>query len=113
MLGIAGGLGLIVGPAGLWWLWERRDPALADPRQSGLDRSFLVLLFLTSLSGMLLLSLRETAAMGLLLALHLGIVMGLFVTLPCGKFVHAIHRLAALLRSALERSRPQAPVGVE
>ena len=67
-----------------------------------MDIGFLVLLFLTSLSGLLLLILRETPAMGTLLAIHLGIVVGLFVTMPYGKFVHAIFRYAALVTNARE-----------
>ena len=47
--------------------------------------------------------LRDTAAMGVLLALHLGVVFALFVTLPYGKFVHGLYRYLALLRYARER----------
>ena len=36
-----------------------------------------------------------SAAMGLLLALHLGVVFALFVTMPYGKFVHGLYRTAA------------------
>jgi len=71
-----------------------------------MDTGFLMLLFLTSLTGLLLLALRETRAMGPLLALHLGAVMALFVTLPYGKFVHALYRLAALVRFHIERKKP-------
>ena len=35
--------------------------------------------------------------MPLLLAVHLGVVMALFATLPYGKFAHGIYRSAALL----------------
>ena len=41
--------------------------------------------------------------MGMLLALHLGVVFGFFVTMPYGKFVHGIYRFAALVRYAKER----------
>jgi len=78
-----------------------------------MDVAFLVLLFLVSASGLLLLGLRETAAMGVLLAIHLGTVMALFVTLPYGKFVHAIYRFAALVRYHLERKRPVPNFGSE
>jgi citrate/tricarballylate utilization protein len=58
---------------------------------------------LTSVTGLLLLLLRDTAAMGPLLALHLGVVFALFITLPYGKFVHGLYRFAALVRYAMER----------
>jgi citrate/tricarballylate utilization protein len=107
ILGTLGGVGLLVGPAGLYALKRRRDTAIADTHQTGSDVGFLTLLFLTSLTGLVLLALRETSAMGTLLAIHLGVVLGLFVTLPYGKFVHAIYRTAALVRSALEAARSQ------
>ncbi|WP_280949644.1 hypothetical protein [Pseudorhizobium pelagicum] len=44
--------------------------------------------------------------MPLLLAIHLEFVMGLFLTLPYGKFAHAIFRSAALLKYAIEKRRP-------
>jgi len=105
VLGTLGGLGLLIGPVGLYWLKRRRDPAIVDAKQDGMDISLLALLFLTSLTGLLLLILRETAAMGILLRIHLGIVLGLFLTLPYGKFVHGIYRSAALMRSVLETGR--------
>ncbi|HEY2968023.1 MAG TPA: tricarballylate utilization 4Fe-4S protein TcuB [Casimicrobiaceae bacterium] len=105
-LGVAGGIGLIAGPIGLLWLRAIRDKALTDERQTGMDVGFLVLLVLSSISGLALLVLRETSAMGVLLAVHLAFVMALFLTLPYGKFVHAIYRFAALVRHSLEQSRP-------
>ena len=71
-----------------------------------MDVAFLVMLLLTSISGFLLLALRESSAMGTWLALHLGWVAGLFLTLPYGKFVHGIYRSLALLRNAIE-SQPR------
>lgn len=106
LLGTAGGIGLLAGPAGLLWLKRRRDPELADPEQKGMETGFLALLFLTSLTGLFLLAFRETRAMGLLLVVHLGAVLALFLTMPYGKFVHALYRVAALVRFHLERRRP-------
>lgn len=106
LLGTVGGVGLLVGPAGLAWLKRRRDPELADPAQRGMEAGFLALLFLTSLTGLALLAFRETVAMGMLLVAHLGVVLALFATMPYGKFVHALYRLAALARFHLERRRP-------
>jgi citrate/tricarballylate utilization protein len=105
VLGTLGGIGLLIGPVGLYSLKRRRDTAIVDIKQDRMDLSFLALLFLTSLTGLLLLALRETTAMGALLRIHLGVVLGLFLTLPYGKFVHGIYRSAALVRSVLEASR--------
>ncbi|MGH8518784.1 MAG: tricarballylate utilization protein TcuB, partial [Panacagrimonas sp.] len=101
------------GPIGLMWLRHRRDQELADPSQAGMDVGFLVLLLVTSVTGLSLLAFRETRAMGVLLALHLGAVMALFLTLPYGKFVHALYRFAALVRFHLERRQPMPEVGAE
>ena len=71
-----------------------------------MDRGFIALLFMTSLTGLALLAWRDTAAMALLLAIHLGVVMALFLTLPYGKFAHGIFRSAALLKWAIEKRLP-------
>jgi citrate/tricarballylate utilization protein len=113
ILGTLGGFGLLIGPAGLLWLKGRSDPELSDPSQRGMDLGFIVLLFLVSLTGLALLFMRETRAMGTLLAVHLGFVLALFATLPYGKFVHALYRLAALVRFHIERKRPLPEVGTE
>lgn len=106
LLGTVGGIGLLIGPAGLAWLHARRDPRQSDPDQRGMDIAFLVLLFMTSLTGLALLALRETYWMAELLAIHLGFVMAFFVTLPYGKFAHGVYRCAALLKWALEKRKP-------
>jgi citrate/tricarballylate utilization protein len=74
----------------------RRDPALRDPAQDGPDQAFIALLFIVSFTGLALLVRRDSIVMGRLLALHLGAVLALFITLPYGKFVHGFYRLAAL-----------------
>jgi citrate/tricarballylate utilization protein len=96
---------LLIGPSGLLWLKWHSDPEPADQESRGMDVGFLVLLFLTSFTGLLLLALRETAGMGILLVIHMGVVGGLFLTIPYGKFVHAIYRYAALLRHAMEQAK--------
>ena len=106
VLGTTGGIGLLIGPAGLLWLNLRRHPLHGDAAQKPMDRGFIVLLFLTSSSGLALLAWRDTSAMALLLALHLGTVMALFLTLPYGKFAHGIYRCAALLKFAIEKRQP-------
>jgi len=109
ILGTLGGIGLIAGPAGLLWLNLRRDPAHGDGAQHPMDRGFIALLLLTSMTGLALLAWRDTGYMALWLAVHLGVVMALFLTLPYGKFAHGIFRSAALLKFAIEkRSQPGA-----
>jgi citrate/tricarballylate utilization protein len=103
VLGTLGGIGLLIGPVGLLAAKWRRDPDMRDEPRAGMDAAFLVMLFMTSLTGLLLLGLRATSAMGLLLAIHLGMVFALFLTLPYGKFVHGIYRFMALVRYAKER----------
>ena len=106
LLGIAGGVGLLAGPTGLFWLNIKRHPQHGDSAQKPMDRGFIALLLLTSASGLALLMLRDTSMMALLLAIHLGIVMALFLTLPYGKFAHGIYRSAALLKWAVEKRQP-------
>jgi citrate/tricarballylate utilization protein len=70
-----------------------------------MDVAFLAVLGLTSVSGLVLMILRATPAMGILLAIHLGLVAAMFLTLPYGKFAHIVYRYAALIRNALEQAR--------
>ena len=106
ILGTLGGIGLLIGPAGLLWLNLRRPPLHGDASQRPMDRAFIALLFLTSATGLALLAWRDTSAMALLLAVHLGVVMALFLTLPYGKFAHAVYRCAALLKFNIEKRLP-------
>jgi citrate/tricarballylate utilization protein len=105
LLGTLGGVSLLIGTGGLLYLKAKMDAAPATSQAYGMDVGFLVLLFLTSLTGLLLMILRETSAMGLLLSVHLGLVAGLFITMPYGKFLHAVYRYAALIRNAIEQAR--------
>ncbi|MBP2299445.1 tricarballylate utilization 4Fe-4S protein TcuB [Azospirillum picis] len=104
LLGSLGGGGIMAGTAGLALLKRRADPVPVAASVTGGDRAFLLVLFLAAASGLALLALRGTAAMGPLLLTHLGIVLGVFATLPYGKFLHAPFRVAALLRAAMERN---------
>ena len=111
VLGTLGGVGLLAGPAGLLALKRRRDPAATDPRQNGMDRAFIVLLLLASLTGLLLMVFRSTVWMGRLLSIHLAVILVFFLTLPYGKFVHGVYRSAALLRYSVERRFTEAAPG--
>lgn len=78
VFGTIGGVGLLIGPAGLLWLKRQADPDPYGDQMRGMDVAFLILLFLTSVTGLSLLFLRATPAMGVLLAVHLGVVWGCF-----------------------------------
>lgn len=106
ILGTVGGVGLIIGPVGLLRLNLRRHELQGDAAQQPMDRAFILLLLLTSITGLALLAGRETGAMALLLAIHLGVVMALFLTLPYGKFAHGVFRVAALFKHAIEKRQP-------
>lgn len=111
VLGAVGGLMLLWGTAGLFVLKWRRHPLHGDTAQAPMDYGFIALLFLTSLTGLLLWWLRGTDALALMLAVHLGVVMAFFATLPYGKFAHGVFRSASLLRYAVERRQPN-PIGM-
>jgi len=102
MLGTLGGIMLVVGTTGLLFLKWRSDAQPADTAMKAMDIAFLVALLLTSLTGLLLLLLRDTGVMGAMLTIHLGLVAALFITLPYGKFAHLFYRYTALIRNAVE-----------
>ncbi|MDO4969611.1 MAG: tricarballylate utilization 4Fe-4S protein TcuB [Comamonadaceae bacterium] len=111
ILGGVGGLSLMLGTAGLWHLNRTRHPLHGDAKQKPMDLGFIALLFLVAASGLALWLGRATPALALLLCLHLGAVMALFLTLPYGKFAHGVFRTAALLRFNTEKRQPN-PVGL-
>jgi len=106
VLGGLGGLSLAIGCVGLFYLNIKRHPLHGDSAQKQMDIGFIFLLFMTSTTGLLLALSHASSAMALLLSLHLGVVMALFITLPFGKFAHGIFRLAALIRFQTERRLP-------
>lgn len=107
IFGTVGGIGMIVGVIGLLADKRRSDGGRIAKRMRTMDLAFMIALLLVNVSGILLLALRETAAMPMLLAIHLGYTAALFVTLPYGKFAHAIYRGLALLRNRLEMAHEQ------
>lgn len=101
ILGTLGGIGIVVGTIGLLWLRRMTQPDRQDRR--GLGASLILLLLVTALSGLLLMVMRETRWLGLMLCLHLASVLALFIAMPCGKFVHGLYRLIALIGFEAER----------
>ena len=103
LLGLAGGLGICIGTAGLYILKKKMDKQPSSPLTTGMDTAFILLLFLVSASGLLLLMLRATPLMGVLLTTHIGLVLAFFLTAPYGKLLHALYRYFALVRNAQEQ----------
>jgi citrate/tricarballylate utilization protein len=102
-LGSVGGFGIIVGTIGLIWVKITTDQVPVARSVLGSDYALLFLLLLAAVTGLLLVALRDTGAMAVLLAVHLGVILGLFLMLPYSKFVHGIYRSVALLKAAVER----------
>ncbi|MCF8567335.1 tricarballylate utilization 4Fe-4S protein TcuB [Alicyclobacillus tolerans] len=102
ILGVLGGIGIIVGTAGLLYGKSKTERAAADENSEESGSAFSVSLLTIGVTGMLVLLLRNTAAMGVVLAIHLGTVASLFFTAPYSKFVHFVYRYLALLRYAQE-----------
>ncbi|HEY3218199.1 MAG TPA: tricarballylate utilization 4Fe-4S protein TcuB [Candidatus Limnocylindria bacterium] len=105
LFGIGGGIAQIAGTIGLLWLKWRSDARPAAAKMASRDYAFLAMLNLVSVTGMLVLMLRETSALGPVLVVHLGTVAGLFLTMPYGKFVHFLYRYAALVQNRIELAR--------
>lgn len=107
---LAGGIGgvmMLIGIGGLVLLERRAERAPSAAAEVRLNLVFLVVLALVAASGLILLAVRDSAAMGVTLALHLGPVISLFAVLPVSKAVHAVYRSLALLRAAIERASPR------
>ena len=111
LLGSVGGVLLMIGTVGLFAMKVVDDPMPAVRRLLGADVALLMLLAMTALTGLVLLAVRATGAMGLAMAVHLGFILALFLVLPYSKMVHGVYRSAALLRNATERNMK--PLGEE
>jgi citrate/tricarballylate utilization protein len=109
VLGTLGGIGLVIGPIGLLQQKSVRDPAMREPGGRSMESAFTLMLLALGVTGLALLFLRATPAMGTLLAIHLGFVFGFFLTMPYGKFVHGLYRYVALVRYAKERRALHGP----
>jgi citrate/tricarballylate utilization protein len=108
VLGALGGVMLCVGTLGQIALKLKRHPLQGDPEQNATDFGFMALLLLIAASGLALWAARNSDWLPQVLALHLGSVMALFVTLPYGKMVHGFFRWLALVRHSVEQRQPNA-----
>lgn len=103
LLGVPGGILLCLGTAGLAWLKTKADPELGAPKVWSGEMAFVLLLFAVSFTGLVLYAASGTAAVPMLLALHLGTVLTFFLLTPYSKMAHGFYRLAALARDANRR----------
>ena len=101
--GFWGGVLMMVGTAGLAHVKIITDPGPVSRKVMGGEFAILGLLFLVAATGLLLLAVRHTGAMGLMLAIHLGLVFAFFLVIPYSKMVHGLYRGIALLRNAQEK----------
>ena len=104
ILGMTGGIILLVGCVGLFRIKQTTDQRLVS-NDNGYGMSLTVLLFLTSLTGLALPIAKGTGALGLLLAVHLGCVLALFLNFAWGKFTHGFFRLIALLADEHQKTQ--------
>ncbi len=111
VLGTVGGVLMMIGTIGLFAMKLVDDPLPNARRMLAGDVAMLLLLAMTAFTGLLLLAVRATGAMPLVMAVHLGFILALFVVLPYSKMVHGVYRSAALLRRAAERNMK--PLGGE
>lgn len=97
MLGVPGGVLMVLGAVLMIRMKLMADPDLGVPRVWGGEMAFVVLLFLIALTGLALYAATGTSAVPVLLAVHLGTVLTLFLLLPYSKMVHGFFRLSALI----------------
>ena len=82
LLGTVGGILMLIGTIGLFAMKFVDDPMPAVRRLLGGDVALLMLLAMIALTGLFLLAVRATGAMGLAMAVHLGFILAFFLVLP-------------------------------
>ena len=102
--GTLGGIGLVIGSAGLMALKRRSDPAATDEAMVGRDYNLLAALAMLGATGLATLIVRATPAFGAVLVIHLAAVAVCFAVAPFTKFSHALYRILALLQDSLEQA---------
>jgi citrate/tricarballylate utilization protein len=117
LLGIIGGAGMVLGCGGLLLLRRATAKAAASgpPREDAAlaRRGYALLtgLLLLAVTGLLTLVLRDTAAFGPVLAIHLAAVVACFAIAPYTKFMHVVYRFLALVRDSAARGGAESARG--
>ncbi|MBL4827896.1 MAG: tricarballylate utilization 4Fe-4S protein TcuB [Spongiibacteraceae bacterium] len=104
LLGVGGGIAMLIGIPGLFFINQKTEKAVKYTEQQGLGQGLMLLLFVTTLTGLLLPLLAGSSCLALMLCIHLGAVSALFLNFAWGKFIHGIYRLIALIADAYEKS---------
>ena len=112
IFGVIGGAGMVLGCAGLLRLRRAaagsaadgplEDVPLEDPALARRGYALLAGLLVLAATGLLTLALRNTAAFGPVLAVHLVAVVACFAIAPYTKFMHVIYRFLALVHDSAE-----------
>jgi citrate/tricarballylate utilization protein len=98
LFGLSGGFLLCGGSLGLMILKLRSDSKLSDASVAGAEMAFVLLLFLTAATGLLLYFAGQSSWLPEILSIHLGSVLAFFLLTPYTKMMHGFYRFAALLR---------------
>jgi citrate/tricarballylate utilization protein len=106
VLGLAGGIGMVLGSTGLIAIRHRGARKAADAPDALATYAFPLALDALSVTGILTLALRNTPAFGIVLIVHLATVLTCISFAPYSKFVHFVYRLLSLTKDALETSQP-------
>ena len=98
LFGTIGGILLCIGTLGLFFIKLGADKNIIDEETVAMDYVFILMLFIVSLSGLVLMFLRESAMLSYVLWFHLSTVLVFFILIPYSKFVHMFYRFIALLK---------------
>lgn len=98
IFGTIGGVMLCIGTLGLLILKLISDEKIVDKESVSMDYAFIIMLFLASFSGLILMLFKDSALLALVLYFHLSCVLAFFVMMPYSKFVHIFYRFVALLK---------------
>ncbi|MCG3109437.1 hypothetical protein L3N51_01729 [Metallosphaera sp. J1] len=102
--GVVGGLLILLSVFSLIILKNKSNKMLIDREMISMDGWLLYILLFISITGLLLLLLRNQPFMGVLLILHLSITVPLFVLAPFSKLTHIVYRYLATYKYNIEKN---------